>query len=53
MPLDAIADNDLPVTAADDQYSVWHPDAYPFKAIVKALFVAQLRGSASRGSTEY
>lgn len=44
LPLDAIADSDLPLTAADDRYPAWHPDTYPFEAIVKALFAAQLRG---------
>jgi hypothetical protein len=44
LPLDAIADSDLPLTAADDQYPAWHLDTYPFEAIVKALFIAQLRG---------
>jgi hypothetical protein len=34
LPLDAIADSDLPVTAADDRYPAWHPDTYPFEAIV-------------------
>lgn len=44
LPLDAIADSNLPVTAADDRYPAWHPDTYPFEAIAKALFVAQLQG---------
>lgn len=44
MPVDAIAESDFPVTAADDQYSAWHPDTYSFEAIVKALFVAQVQG---------
>jgi len=43
LPLDAIADSDFLLPAADDQYPAWHPDTYPFEAIVKALFVAQLR----------
>jgi hypothetical protein len=44
LPLDAIADSDFSITAADDRYPAWHPDTYPFEAIVKALFAAQLRG---------
>ena len=44
LPLDAIADTNFPATAADDQYPAWHPDTYPFEAIVKALFLTQLRG---------
>ena len=44
LPLEAIADSDIPMAADDDRYPAWHPDTYPFEAIVKALFVAQLRG---------
>lgn len=44
LPLEAIADSDFPVTVTDDRYPAWHPDTYPFEAIVKALFAAQLRG---------
>jgi hypothetical protein len=44
LPLDTVADSNVPVTTTDDQYPAWHPDTYLFEAIVKALFVAQLRG---------
>lgn len=43
LPLEAIADSDFPVTVTDDRYPAWHPDTYPFEAIVKALSAAQLR----------
>ena len=44
LSLEAIADSDFLIISADDQYPAWHLDTYPFEAIVKALFVAQLRG---------
>ena len=44
LPVDAIAENDFPETAADDQYPAWHSDTYPFEAIIKAPFVTQLQG---------
>ena len=49
LPLDAIADSDFSIIAADDRYPAWHPDTYPFEAIAKPCSPPNYGALASHG----